>query len=701
MVRRLRRCAAFVPASLFLLAVAPITVRVDTNPAHAIQTVRTQSALGSAVDSDDRGKIPMLYAPERVQQMLASGLGTITYRLYTELSIQDWHWNPSGAFSDAAHQQGYWTSSAQPGTSIVDSFGYTLPHRGDTRDQGDDNGYSRIDDGDSSTYWKSNPYLADRPQWVVVDLGKTVAVNAVRIAWTNPYATRYRVEYWRGEGDAILDQGNGSWVPFAQGDVSNTSADARVVQVATAPQTVRWVRLWMTASSNTCDTHGSADKRNCAGYAIQDIGVGTGDASGFHDLVNRSTCGGNPDADKPCQNRQTTMWTSSTDPWHSENDRVKGDQDQPGVDIVSTSGITRGLPMIYAVPVFYSTPENAANELRYLEARHYPIRYVEMGEEVDGQYALPEDYADLYLQFATALHRVDPHVKLGGPIFEGFNTDLAAWPDEAGRTSWFGRFISYLRERGRLDDLGFMSFEHYPFHACDDGDALQDDLVREPALIRGMVDIWHSEGLPKSTPILVTESNFAADGGSQPQRISGALWVADYMAGALSSGIEYATYYQYEAEPLRYNSHCDRYGSYGLFLTGDDFAIHGRGASFYAAQMLTREWLLPGNATQTIYPVTTSLGDSRAVVTAYAAKRPNGTWSVLLVNKDFIDRPVRVVLGSRDARARGMATFGPKQYTWSARSASELPSPDSGISHVDPAGDTYVLPARSLTVLTF
>ncbi len=691
------RSVAFA-ASLLL---APVMVRVDSNPAHAIQTVRTQRALGSAVDSDERGKIPMLYAPRRVQQMLASGLGTITYRLYTELSIQDWHWNPNGSFSDAARQQGYWTSSAQPGAAIVDSFGYTLPHRGSTRDQGDDDGYSRIDDGDPSTYWKSNPYLASRPQWIVVDLGKTLPVDAVRIAWMNPYATHYRVEYWRGEGDAILDQGNGSWVGFQSGDVNNASADARVVRVSTAPEQIRWLRVWMTASSNTCDTHGDSDKRNCVGYAIQDIAVGTSDGGTFRDLVNRSTCGGNPDADKPCQNRQTTIWTSSTDPWHSQSDRVKGTQDQPGLDIVSTSGITRGLPMIYAVPVFYSTPENAANELRYLEARHYPIAYVEMGEEVDGQYALPEDYADLYLQFATALHRVDPRVKLGGPIFEGFNTNLTAWRDEQGRTSWFGRFISYLRERGRLNDLAFMSFEHYPFHACDEGDQLQDDLLREPSLVRGMVNIWHAEGLPKYTPILITESNFAADGGSQPQRIAGSLWLADYMGTALSSGIQYATYYQYEAEPLRYNRHCDRYGSYGLFLTDEDFTIRAHGASFYAAQMLTREWLAPGDAPQTIYPVSTSLGNSRASVTAYAAKRPDGTWSVLLVNKDFVDRPVQVMIGSKPRSPRNMATFGPKQYLWSSLSASEMPHPDTGISRVDPAGATIALPARSLTVLQF
>jgi len=39
-----------------------------------------------------------------------------------------------------------------------------------------------------------------------------------------------------------------------------------------------------------------------------------------------------------------------------------------------------------------------------------------MSEEADGQFMLPEDYGALYLQYAAALHKVDPALKLGGPF---------------------------------------------------------------------------------------------------------------------------------------------------------------------------------------------------------------------------------------------------------------------------------------------
>ena len=62
--------------------------------------------------------------------------------------------------------------------------------------------------------------------------------------------------------------------------------------------------------------------------------------------------------------------------------------------------------------------------IAYIEKRGYPISYIELGEEPDGKHTMPEDYAALYIQWAAAIHKVDPKLKLGGPVFEGVNEDI-------------------------------------------------------------------------------------------------------------------------------------------------------------------------------------------------------------------------------------------------------------------------------------
>ena len=135
-----------------------------------------------------------------------------------------------------------------------------------------------------NTYWKSNPYLTKTftgeddsiyPQWVIIDLANNHQVNAIRIAWAEPYARRYVVQYWTGE-DPIKQATKGTWVTFPGGTVSSGSGGSAVLKLSAVSHAVRFLRILMTESSNTCDTHGSADRRNCVGYAIREIYLGNG-----------------------------------------------------------------------------------------------------------------------------------------------------------------------------------------------------------------------------------------------------------------------------------------------------------------------------------------------------------------------------------------------------------------------------------------
>jgi F5/8 type C domain len=205
-------------------------IRVDATPSHVLNSFSPLYALGSTVDRVPSNATDAFFAPAAIKQILSAGWGAISYRQNTELFIQAWHWNPKGTWSDPAGK-GYFIGDSNPTEMIRHSFGYQLQHRGFTRNGGtEDVGYSRLNDGDTKTYWKSNPYLTKRftgeedamhPQWVVIDLEKKQGVNAIRIDWAEPYARAYEVQYWDGTGDAMDEQASGDWKNFKSGAISN------------------------------------------------------------------------------------------------------------------------------------------------------------------------------------------------------------------------------------------------------------------------------------------------------------------------------------------------------------------------------------------------------------------------------------------------------------------------------------------------
>ena len=146
---------------------------------------------------------------------------------------------------------------------------------------------------------------------------------------------------------------------------------------------------------------------------------------------------------------QTATLCSSIDPWHSESD-IETHGDQTGLDLFFTSGITNNLPAMIPVSMLYGTPEDAAAQIAYLKKRGYPISYVEMGEEPDGQNMLPEDYAALYLQFATAMHRVDPNSSSAAPCSRESTKTSKSGPTRKAAPHGSGRFLDYLKAHDRL-----------------------------------------------------------------------------------------------------------------------------------------------------------------------------------------------------------------------------------------------------------
>ncbi len=661
--------------SCVALVISAATQTIEVDLSHPTNHFVPNQTLGAGVDRIAVEAIDKDLQQPTLDQTLASGWQPVTYRQNTELAVEAWHWNPQGSWSDPSGK-GYFTGSATPTEMLRYSYGYGLPRRGFTRNDGTDNvGFSRLTDGDLNTFWKSNPYLTQHftgesdalhPQWVVMDLAQIQQIDAIRIAWAEPYARNYIVQYWTGE-DPIKAPTRGTWQAFAQGSATNGKGKTETIRLNSSPVATRFLRIWMTESSNTCVAEGSADAkadtqndpRNCAGYAIRELYLGTiTDDGEFHDITRHT-----PDQE------QTTTYCSSVDPWHQPSDLGSDKQAQMGFDLFFTSGVTRGLPAMVPVAMLYDTPDNAAAEIAYLKKRNYPISYVEMGEEADGQYMLPEDYAALYLQWATAIHRVDPALKLGGPSFQGVNKDIEVWPDADGRVSWTGRFIDYLKRHDRMNDLAFFSFEHYPYDPCRTPWGV---LYDEPELVSHIMDVWHEDGIPATMPMFITEGNLSSGASETYQDIFAGVWLADYIGSFLNSGGNAVYFFHYL--PLQMEPGCDSSpGTFGMFTVAANYQIQQPLAQFFVAQLINLEWVQPGGGEHQIFSAKSDVTDGAGheLITAYTVKRPDGKFALMVVNRDQQNaHRVRIMFEGADDKESGfsgpveVSTFGSAQYQW-------------------------------------
>jgi len=734
----LRKTSAVIIAlgvGFFASSAAAQTIAVDSS--RPTNHFVPRETLGAGVDRIAVEAIDKDLLQPTLEKTLASGWQPVTYRQNTELAIEAWHWNPKGSWSEPG-ERGYFTGSSDPTERLRYSYGYALPRRGTTRNDGTDNvGFSRLTDGDVNTFWKSNPYLTQRftgesdaqhPQWVVLDLAQVQPVDSIRIAWGEPYAQRFVVQYWTGD-DPIKAVTRGVWQTFANGTVTDGKGQTETIRLNSAPVAVRFVRIWMTESSNTCAAGHAGDSkdvdsikndpRNCVGYAIRELYLGTSTPDGaFHDVLRHT-----PDQE------QTTTYSSSVDPWHQPSDLGSTKQAQMGFDLFFTSGVTRGLPAMVPVAMLYDTPENAAAEIAYLKKRGYPVSYVEMGEEADGQYMLPEDYGALYLQWVTAIHRVDPALRLGGPSFQGVNKDIEVWPDANGKVSWTGRFVDYLKQHGRMNDLAFFSFEHYPYDPCRTPWGM---LYDEPELVSHIMQVWHEDGVPADMPMFITEGNLSSGASETYQDIFAGVWLADYIGSFLNSGGKGVYFFHYL--PLQMEAGCNSSpGTFGMFTVDVAYQIEQPLAQFFVAQLINLEWVQPGGGEHQVFAAKSDIDDGAGheLVTAYALKRPDGTWTVMAVNRDQQNgHRIRITFdGAADGPAdkqSGFAgpvevsTFGSTQYQWHpaqtrfmahADNSGERTivatnqgwaDPDGPIAHTKLSGDKdtmYELPAASVVVI--
>ena len=569
-----------------------------------------------------------------------------------------------------------------------------MPRRGDTHDEANEDGYSRLDDGDVHSFWKSNPYLDQRytgiagehADWIVIELPHAQTIDTIDILWAAPFARRFEVQYWVG-----ADPYEGHWITFPRGSVTEGQGGRMTMRLSSKAIRTSFVRVLMTQSSHSA-APGSTDPRDALGYAVSEIQLGRSSASGhLIDLVHHAV--------DPKQ--QTIIHVSSTDPWHRAIDRDT-ETAQPSPTALRHAGVVGQRPIMMPLGVLYDSPDNMVALLDQLQREGVPIDRVELGEEPDGQLVSAEDYGALYVEFAQRIHARFPRVRLGGPSLVNGISDT--WLDPSSDESWTSHFVRYLKDRQALGLLSFFSFEYFPFD--DVCGSASSQLRSQTTQLEEMYKRLRQDQVPANIPWLVTEFGYSAFGGAPLVQMPSALVTADAVGGILQHGGQSIYIYgQTPDQPIAGPRRCAGQGNLMFWLSDRTGKAVLPMPSLRALTMLTHDWTSTAGGQSTLFASRSSLSDARGRpwVTSYPVRGSGGRRSILLVNRAEHDMPVDFDFDQLSDRKEtvDVVQYSAKQYRWNAPDAKGRPQRDVAPVHrrIGAWARHLILPPLSIVVV--
>jgi hypothetical protein len=337
------------------------------------------------------------------------------------------------------------------------------------------------------------------------------------------------------------------------------------------------------------------------------------------------------------------------DIYHWRDNTAPGGFVAPGTDFDTfMAGVRRtgAQPMIIA-NYGTGTPAEAADWVRYANVtKGYGAKYWTVGNELygNGHYGAdweadnhadssPAGYANEVVAYSDAMKAVDPTIKVGAVL-----TTPANWPDGlvgGGDTgTWNQTVLSIAGPK-----IDFVDLHWYP------GGSTAGEALAKPNQLNDALYLVHQQlarygGANASRiGISLTETNVGVGQNTQPA----ALYLADAYSGLLENGVFTVTWWNVHNGIGNVSTVAGQvdYNDFGMLSSGTCAAniceppLNTPFAPYFGLSMMNA-FASPGD--QLI-----RAGTDQALVTAHAARRPNGDLAVLLVNKDPDNAyPVRI-----------------------------------------------------------
>ncbi|HEY5040033.1 MAG TPA: discoidin domain-containing protein, partial [bacterium] len=563
-------------------------------------------------------------------------------------SSDDYHWNRQGSLDANNH----WVPS---GTAFLPGYEGKETYCGTT---GSNNAgthqYSHLTDGNAATTWMSNTDTNfPNHQFIYLDLPRTnstVNVSAVSILWGTPYATSYEVQYWTGATNTTPYKAasEASWVDFPGGNITGASGGTTVVTFTT-PETTRFIRILMTASS----------AGGGGAYAIAEIYAFNGAAQVSTNNTNYQT--------------QSLVITSSTDPAWTNNYL-------PSFDFESYMTYVRAftpsaVPLI-TVNVGTGTPQEAASWVYYANTvKGYGIKYWQVGNEMDGIWETggpfrADDYAYRFTEYYNAMTAVDPTIILTGPVVGGPNNNSNAYDG----LTYIQTFLNTMQTLGKTADIGAVDYHWY---AGSTTAAAALGTSSQISTFAANLTSWISAaGVSPTIPIFMSEYNVNAGTPLLMNQLPTGLWLVNWLG-------EFIHYFGPGGHANLWdtlNGSTDTTnnttGDQGYLQVEAGTYQYQQRANYWAMQMMATDWAIAGDSST---HQLVSAASSAATLVSYADYWPNGTLSLIVVNKDptnSYNTTLNIGPFVPNTTANSW-TFNATNYAWETTTSPYHASPDT------------------------
>ena len=416
-------------------------------------------------------------------------------------------------------------------------------------------------------------------------------------------------------------------------------------------------------------------------------------------------------------------------PGGSEADTYHWQAHQAATDGFAAAAASAGAQAVVTVNYGSGTPTEAADWVRHYNVdNHYGFKYWEIGNENYGvgwehdESARPHDpftYAQRAKDYITQMKAVDPSIKVGVVVITGEDSpgdlpynDHPVTNPLTGKThtGWTPVLLHTLKDLGMTPD--FVVYHRYPEwtdanapQTSNDNDAtlLQGSAGASgwpgvAADLRGQIAAYFGPG-GEAIELYCTENNSDAGAqGKQSTSLVNGLYYADSLSQLMLT--EFKSFMWWD---LRNSS--DASGSfdpnlYGWRNYGDFGLINGlstRHPTFYAAKLM-RSFVSPGDSIL-------RASSENSLLAAYAASRPDGTLSLLVINKDLSNNSIEAQIALNGFTPQATATvhsYGIPQDN-AARDNAPAAAQDIATAAINGAAANfnYTFPPLSLTVLTF